>query len=97
MFSNLNQCKSFNQVLTTNLAGFSSQECSQVTISNKTGQGILIFDNNNTDASNGFLLSANDVFTFLGVSDCNQLSAKTTAGTGTVYYRTQFYNSAFPR
>lgn len=97
MFSNLNQCKSFNQVLTTNLAVLSSQECSEVTISNKTGQGILVFDNNNASASNGFLLSANDVFTFLGVSDSNQLSAKTVTGSGTVYYRTQYYGSAFPR
>lgn len=93
MFSNINQCKSFNQILTTNLAKLSSQQCSEVTISNKTGQGILVFDNNNFGDTNGFLLSANDIFTFAGVSDCNQLSAKTVAGTGTVYYRTQFFSN----
>lgn len=93
MFSNLNQSKSFNQVLTTNLARLSSQECSEVIISNKTGQGILVFDNNNFGATNGFLLSANDTFTFAGVSDCDQLSARTVAGTGTVYYRTQMFSN----
>lgn len=93
MFSNINQCRSFNQVLTTGLAKLSAQECSEVIISNKTGQGILVFDNNNSGASNGFLLSANDTFTFAGVSDCNQLSAQTVTGTGTVYYRTQFFSN----
>jgi hypothetical protein len=93
MFLNINQCKSFNQNLTTNLVGFSSQECSEVVVSNKTGQGVLMFDNNNSAASNGFLLSAGEVFTFLGVNDSSQLSARTVAGTGVVYYRTHLFSN----
>jgi hypothetical protein len=93
MFSNLNQCKSFNQTITTALVALSSKECSEVVISNKTGQGVLIFDSNNFGASNGFLLSANDVFTFLGVDNSNQLSAQTSTGSGVLYYRTQLFSS----
>jgi hypothetical protein len=93
MFLNINQCKSFNQNLTTNLVGFSSQECSEVIISNKTGQGVLMFDNNNFSADNGFLLSAGEVFTFLGVNNSSQLSAKTVAGTGSIYYRTHSFSN----
>lgn len=93
MFSNINQCKSFNQSLDSNLAKFNSQECSEVIIVNKTGQGVLVFDNNNFNATNGFLLSANDSFTFAGVSNSDQLSAKTVTGSGTIYYRTQFFSN----
>jgi hypothetical protein len=93
MFTNLNNCKSFTQVATTNLTPLSSYECSEVIISNTSGQGLLISDNNDFDATHVFLLSAGQMLTFSGVSNSNQLSAKTTSGSGAIYYRTQMFSS----
>jgi hypothetical protein len=93
MFTNLNNCKSFTQVATTNLTALSSYQCSEVIISNKSGQGLLVSDNNDFDTTHVFLLSAGETFTFSGVSNANQLSAKTTSGSGSIYYRTQEFSS----
>lgn len=94
MFSiNVNQSKSFNQNISTSLVKLSSQECSEVIISNKTGQGVLVYDNNNFSDAFSFMLSANDVFTFTGVTDSSQISAKTTGGSGVLYYRTKMYSN----
>lgn len=92
LYVNLNFCKSFNQVITTNLAALSSQVCSEVIIYNKTGSDVLLYDNNNFDSSNAFLISNNDSFVMRGITNTNQVSA-TALSTGTIYYRTQYFSN----
>lgn len=96
-YYNVNQCKSFALALTTNLVAFPDQVCSEVIVYNTTGQGILVFDQNNSSNANAFALSANEQFTFRGITNSNQVSAKTTAGAGTASLRTQFFSIAVQR
>jgi len=96
-FTNLNSCKSFNQVATTGLAPLSSQECSEVIIINKTPESLFIYDSNNFNDSNRMLLSAGDTFTFRGVTNSNQISAKLAANSGTIYFRVQNYSLVIAR
>lgn len=96
-YYNVNQCKTYAVALTTNLVAFPNQVCSEVIVVNTTGQGILIFDQDNSSNSNAFALSADQQFTFRGITNSNQVSAKTTAGAGTVTIRTQFFSFAIQR
>jgi hypothetical protein len=91
-YINLNICKSFNQILSTGLVALSSQVCSEVIIYNKTGSDILLYDNNNFNATNAFLISNNDSFVVRGITNTNQVSA-TALSAGTIYYRTQYYSN----
>ena len=61
---------------------------------NKTGTTIEIYDNGFSGASNAMSLSADCTFTFRGVTDSNQVSAKTIAGSGSIYYRTQYFSDS---
>lgn len=92
-FYNRNQCRSYNQTITTALVALSTQLASEVIIYNKTGQDLLVFDNSYFDSSNGFLLSNNDSFVVRGVTNCNQVSAKTLSASGTIYFRTEFFSN----
>ena len=108
-YFNRNECRSFNIVLgssMTRLSGvdsaapFKGQECSEVTIINKTGQDVEIYDRADAwgDAeaiapSRGLLLDDNDSIIIRGLTNVNQVSAKTTTGAGILYYRTQFFSS----
>jgi len=96
-FYNINNCRSFNQTITTALVPLSSDQaqgypCSEVIIVNKTGQNILVFDNDYVAAANAMALSADDTFVIRGITNTNQVSAKTTSGSGTLYYRSQFFS-----
>lgn len=92
-YYNRNVCRSFNQPLSTNLVALSSQICAEVILYNKTGQDVQVFDNGYTAASNAFILSNNDSFVIRGLTNCSQVSAKTSSGSGMIYYRTQFFSS----
>lgn len=94
-FTNKNICRSFNQTVSNSLVALSSQSCSEVIVVNKTGTTVEIYDNGYTGASNAMALSANDTFVFRGVTDSNQLSAKTIAGSGPLYYRTQYFSDSY--
>jgi hypothetical protein len=96
-YINVNECRSYNQPLTTALVGLSSQVCSEVIIYNKSGQEVSIYDSNHAGASNGLVLDDNDVVTIRGVTNSEQVSAKTTSGTGLLYYRTQYYSITMSR
>lgn len=96
-YYNINQCKSFALALTTSLSAFPSQICSEVIVNNTTGQGILVYDQNNATDANAFALSANEQFTFRGITNSNQVSAKTTASAGTLSLRTQYFSIAVQR
>lgn len=91
-YYNLNVCKSFNIAVTTALVKFPFQICSEVIVKNTTGQGVYIFDQNNSASSNAFLLSANEEFTFRGLTNSSQVSAQTTAGSGLLSFRTQYFS-----
>lgn len=90
-FYNPNNCYTFNQVIGASLVQLSSYSCAEITIVNKTGGNVLIFDNNNNAANTGFLLSNNDQFTFRGITNSSVVSASATS-TGSIYCRTQYYS-----
>jgi hypothetical protein len=91
-YYNLNTCKSFSVALDTNLKAFPFQVCSEVIVKNTTGQGILVFDQENSTTTNAFRLSANEEFVFRGITNTAQVSAQTTAGVGILSIRTQFFS-----
>lgn len=92
-FQNINVCRSFNMTLTTGLSSLTSQPCSEVIIYNRTGQVIEIYDKNYSASANAFILSNNDSFVVRGITDSNEVSAKTQSGSGTICYRTQFFSN----
>ena len=74
------------------MSALSAQVCSEVIVYNKTGSDVLIYDSNNFDSSNAFLLSNNDSFVVRGITNTNQVSA-TALSAGAIYYRTQYYSN----
>ena len=108
-YYNQNQCRSFNQYVTTAVkvltgaapvgtaAGTAilsgGQPCSEVILYNKTGQIIYIYDHSFTSANHRLALDDNDTITLRGLTNVNQVSAATSSGAGTLYYRTQFFSS----
>ena len=94
-YVNLNKCRSFNQAIAASLvapgAALVDQICSEVVIVNRTTESILVFDGGYSDAQNGFLLESLESATFRGITNTNQVSAYG-AGTGDIYYRTQYFS-----
>ena len=45
-----------------------------------------------TPVAHRFLLSNNESITIRGITNSNQVSAKTLAGGGTIYFRTQYFS-----
>jgi hypothetical protein len=91
-FYNQNDCRSFNQTITTNLTQLTAYPCSEVIIINKTGQSVLIYDNNFFEDTNNLLLEAGDSIALRGITSTSQVSAKTSSLSGTLYYRTQYFS-----
>ena len=93
-FINRNICKSLSSALNSSTyVKLSSQECSEVIIvfySSTNTDWVDVLDSNSVIP---FRILANREFTFRGVSDSSQLSAKCNTGTPTLYYRTQFFGS----
>jgi hypothetical protein len=79
--------------MTTSLAELTGQTCSEVLIYNKTGQDLTIFDRGYLDGSNGFLIADGESMTIRGITNTSEVSAKTASGSGTIYYRTQFFSN----
>lgn len=92
-FYNTDFSKSFNQNITTSLIGLSSHVCSEVILINRTGQDVYIYDNNNYDDSNRILLQDDESWVIRGVSNSESVSAKTSTGSGTLYYRAQMFSN----
>jgi hypothetical protein len=86
-FTNRNLCKTFNLSLTTNTLGLTAQECSEVVVVSTVST--TYYDHMNPSV--GFVVPANVEFTFRGLTNSNQLSAKG-ATSGTLYYRTQYFS-----
>lgn len=90
-FTNRNVCKTLTLNTTTTLAGFPSQECSEVVVFSTAAHKFQDYRNVGVD----FLVPASTEFVFRGLTNSDQLSAKTVSGTGTINARTQFF-SFFP-
>lgn len=94
-FQNLNQCASFNQVVTnSSLAKLSSFSCSEVVIANPSNATLLVYDNNNTAAGSAFAILSSSTVTMRGVTNSNLLSVQfaTAPNNGTIYCRAQYYS-----
>ena len=91
-FYNINDCRSFNQPVSSTLVALRAYPCSEVIIINKTGASIYIYDSSYTDDSNRLLLESNESIALRGITNSEQVSAKTATGGGTLYFRTQYYS-----
>ena len=110
-YYNRNQCRSFEQVISTSLvklsggitaagsekAGF---PCSEVIIKGNHGGGVLfvydraeLFTAGIPEDEYRWPLSAGEEFTFRGLTNVDQVSAKMSAGTAVISYRTQFFST----
>ena len=91
-FVNRNISKTFKYTFSSNnlewLSAF-NQECSQASIRPRTNS-VEIYDSGNT--TYGYLLSANEEFTFCGLTNLTAVSAKGTSGSS-IYIRTQYYGN----
>ena len=65
--------------------------CSEITLWNRTGSNLTVFDNDYGTAVNGFQLSAGEQFTFRGLTNVAQVSAVAVSA-GIIYYRAQYYS-----
>lgn len=91
-FYNINDCRTFNQAISTNLVALTSYPCSEVILINKTGQSVYIYDSGFADDSNRLLLESGDSIALRGITNSMQVSAKTGSLSGTLYYRTQYFS-----
>ena len=87
-FTNLNQCINHTVVVgATDWKALSSTECTEIMC--YSGTAFDIYDGNEA-----FRVPADVYYTrFAGLTQASDLSAKSSSGTITVYYRSQFYNS----
>lgn len=91
-FYNINDCRSFNQTVSTALVALSGYPCSEVIIINKTGASVYIYDSSFFNDTNRLLLESNESIALRGITNSNQVSAKTASGSGTLYFRTQYFS-----
>jgi hypothetical protein len=92
-FVNKNKSYSFNINVTTSLVELSAFEASEVLINNKSGQAINIFDNERNGADQAFQLDDNDSIVLRGITNTSNVSAQTTSGNGTVYFRSAYFSN----
>ena len=84
-FTNRNYCKTFNLALNGTAQKLADQECTEVIVS--CSSIVNVYDKANPAVP--FVVPANTVFTFRGVTNSFDLSA---SGSGTLSYRTQYYS-----
>lgn len=90
-FYNVNECRSFNQTVTTALTRLSSCPCSEVILTNRTGGNLSAYDCGFSGEPFAMLLVNNDTYTFRGLTNADQLSAKA-ATAGPIFYRAQYFS-----
>lgn len=94
-FINRNFCKSFQTPLNSSTyTKLASQECTEVIVmmyTTNTNEYVDIIDPNNPTVP--FRVNANVESTFRGLTNSDQLSAKSKSNSHTLYYRTQYYGS----
>lgn len=91
-YYNINQCRSFNQIIGTGLTKLSSQPCSEIELFNRTGGNLSAYDNDYTDEAFAMLIPNNSSIILRGLTNSDQVSAKA-ASSGLIFYRTQFFSS----
>lgn len=81
--------KSFNQYISASLRPLSSFPATEVVLVNVGDAPVLIYDNNNFLDANSLMLSAGNTFTIKGITNANQISAKTIDNqtSSSLYYR----------
>ena len=94
MYKNKDNPKSFKQEINGTLTKLNHWECSEVVIINRSGDSILIFDNNNVDPDDHLLILDGESMTFRGLTNSESVSALTENGaTGDIYVRANFYSN----
>ncbi len=91
-YYNINQCRTFNQIITTALTKLSSQPCSEIELFNRTGGNLSAYDGGYDGEAFAMLIPNNSSVILRGLTNSDQVSAKG-AGTGQIFYRTQFFSS----
>ena len=92
VFYNQNECRTFNQTVTTALTKLSSFPCSEVILVNRTGNNLSAYDSGYSGEPFAMQILNNGEFTFRGLTNSDQLSAKATTA-GPIFYRTQYFSS----
>lgn len=92
-FVNKNKSYSFNMTIDNSLAALSSFEGSEVLINNKSGQDLYIYDNNYFTDDRRFLLEDDESIVIRGITNTNEVSAKTGTGSGVVYFRSAYFSN----
>ena len=92
-FYNKNKSYSFNMDVTTSLVALSSFTASEVLIINKSGQDIYIYDNGNTADDRRLLLQDSESIVLRGITNTSEVSAKTGALSGKVYFRSAYFSN----
>tara|TARA_A100000171_G_C2066092_1_gene112399 strand:+ start:31 stop:327 length:297 start_codon:yes stop_codon:yes gene_type:complete len=92
-FVNKNKSYSFNMTIGTSLTQLSGFTASEVLINNKSGQVVNIFDNERNGADQAFQLADSDSMVLRGITNTNEVSAQTTSGSGTVYFRSAYFSN----
>lgn len=92
-FVNKNKSYSFNMTIGTSLTQLSGFTASEVLISNKTGQDLYLYDNNNFLDTRRFLIKNSESMVLRGITNTNEVSAKTGASSGTVYFRSAYFSN----
>ena len=103
-FTNQNVCNSYATFLKgTGIHRLSAAECTEVILINNTGNIIKVWDDLEfghsavANVQQYMEIAAGGTFTFRGLTDCDQLSASSTAtGNDIITYRSQFYSN-FPQ
>jgi len=92
-YVNKNTCRTYNLSVTTALVQLQPETCSEVIIINKTGNSINVFDNGFVATSAALLLDTDESIILRGITNTSAVSAKTLAGSGYIYYRTQNFSN----
>lgn len=93
LFYTLNLSKTYLQTFGTGFTPLSSFVGSEVLIVNRGSNAVNIYDNNEFNDSFSLILSAGESVTFKGISNTNQVSAKTGTGTTQLNYRVSRFSN----
>ena len=98
-FFNINQCYSFNDTFAVTLKALSAQPCSEVIIWNRTGKNLYVYDQNRIRDDQRLEIPVASAaaplqpYVIRGLTNAEQVSAKTGSSSGLVFWRTQFFSS----
>lgn len=91
-WENRNIGYSFTETFGPSLKALSAVSCSEVTVFNFGPAALRVYDNNRSADSQSLLVPVSADVIIRGVTSSDAVSAKFTAGSGPVSYRTQYYS-----